>query len=206
MVRTDPDNRFLKKNSKWHETCINHCWENKTMRKHSGFTVVELLVVIALIGTIAAIAVPNFISWLPNYRLRSAADDLYSNFQIVKLGAIKNNNNWAIVFNEGADSYTLISDYGGTNTTEKTVVLSSYKSGVGFGNGNATQDIPVNGFPNGMVSYTSPNDTAVFNPQGLTTTLGYVYLSNDQGAARAVGTPFLAGAIVSREWRGASWQ
>lgn len=70
------------------------------MRKHSGFTTVELLVVIALIGIIAAIAVPNFISWLPNYRLRSATHDLYSNFQKAKLTAVKRNTNCAVRFDD----------------------------------------------------------------------------------------------------------
>ena len=63
-----------------------------------GFTVVELMMVIAMIGLVTAIAVPNFIDFLPDYRLRSATRDLFSNFQKAKLTAIKRNVNTAVCF------------------------------------------------------------------------------------------------------------
>ena len=78
------------------------------MRNNSGFTTVELLVVIALIAIIAAIAVPNFIGWMPTYRLRAATHDLYSNFQKAMLTAVKRNTNCAIEFNDSG--YLLFSD------------------------------------------------------------------------------------------------
>ena len=44
----------------------------------------ELLVVMFLIGAIAAIAIPAFVGWLPSYRLRAASSEMFSNFQFAR--------------------------------------------------------------------------------------------------------------------------
>lgn len=70
------------------------------MRKDSGFSLMELMTAIAILAILAAIAIPNYIGWLPNYRLRGAARDVFSNFQKAKSTAIKRNSNCAITFNQ----------------------------------------------------------------------------------------------------------
>jgi len=70
---------------------MNTKMERDKMKNSKGFTLIEVVVVIALIGILAAIAIPNYISWLPNYRLKGAARDLYSSLQKAKLEAVKRN-------------------------------------------------------------------------------------------------------------------
>ncbi|MEW6671453.1 MAG: GspH/FimT family pseudopilin [Thermodesulfobacteriota bacterium] len=70
------------------------------MDKSTGFTVVELLVAIALVAIVTTIAIPSLIDWLPDYRLRSACHDLFSNFQKAKLNAVKQNVNTVVCFND----------------------------------------------------------------------------------------------------------
>ncbi len=70
------------------------------MKRTNGFTTVELIVVIALFVVLVGIAIPGFSRWLPNYRLRAAARDMFSNFQQAKLTAVKRYQTCAITFNQ----------------------------------------------------------------------------------------------------------
>ena len=68
------------------------------MRKERGFSLVELITVIALLAILAAIAVPGYISWRSNSQLRRAALDVYSSLQKTKSEAVKRNILCAVTF------------------------------------------------------------------------------------------------------------
>ncbi len=180
----------------------------------SGVTLIEILVIMVILAALAAAAIPTFAVWLPNYRLKSAARDLYSNFQMAKMGAVNNNSDWAVIFDNEISSpndkysYSIASGRGdngvwdvpvGDEPIEKTVELAGYK-GVRFGHGNAGEPAGTT-FGDG-ISY-NPNRT-VFNPRG-TCEAGYVYLQNEKNTAYAVGTQS-SGAILLRKWTGSKWQ
>lgn len=182
----------------------------RTIRKNSGFSAVELMVVIAIIAILTAITVPNVLSWIPAKRLRAASDELYGNLQYARMMAIKNNVDWAISFNFSGNSYTVISDWLGSGEAPvRTVSLLKYGSGVRYGVGSATKSVPGGSITSALAdgnSYDSPNSTAVFDAKGTADNLGYVYLCNDGGSAVALGTPSLAGIIAQREWSGTNWK
>jgi len=68
--------------------------------KKDGFTLMELMVTMVVLAIVVTITIPVFARWLPDYRLRAAARDLYSNFQLAKMTAVRNNANCAITFNQ----------------------------------------------------------------------------------------------------------
>ncbi len=68
------------------------------MRKDMGFTLVEMMVVIAIMAIVSAIAVPNFYSYAAGMKLRSASRDLYSTLQNTRMKAVRQNTRWAVQF------------------------------------------------------------------------------------------------------------
>jgi len=73
------------------------------MRLHNehGFTLVEVMTVVAIIAIMAAVAAPNFSSWTVNAKLKGAARELFSNMQNARMQAVKSNTTVTFTFTPG---------------------------------------------------------------------------------------------------------
>ncbi len=78
------------------------------MTKNSGFTLIELMIVIAIIGVISAIAVPNMIAWRANHQLSGSAREVLSAINGARLEAVKNNAFVTVTFDTGARVLTTV--------------------------------------------------------------------------------------------------
>jgi type IV fimbrial biogenesis protein FimT len=61
----------------------------KRSLRQRGFTLMELMITVAIVGTLAAFAIPAVQDYLATGRLRSAASDLYSSLLQARSEAIK---------------------------------------------------------------------------------------------------------------------
>ena len=75
------------------------------MRKDAGVTAIELIVVIAIIGTLTAIGVPNYLIYKSNYSLKGAVSTLRGDLHGTKMLAIKRGVEYRVVFT--ASGYTI---------------------------------------------------------------------------------------------------
>ena len=161
---------------------LQHC------HKHSGFSLIEIMIGIAIFGIIATVAAPSFQSWSRNYQLKSASNDLCSHMQMAKLGAVKENIPWTVNFN--ASGYNI------KDGSEKIVKTVSFDTKY-----------------NHQIQYKSPTSsteydsaTLTFNPNG-TSNSGFAYISNkEKSGYYKVGLSFSNGFITLQKWNGSQWK
>ena len=108
----------------------------------NGFTLVELLAVVAVIGVISAIAIPAFSSYYEECCVSAAVSEITAMIKEAKQNALTAERYYAIGFNTGSGTVSLIAGRGpdGTWNTVDDQVVRSFKladkgGGLRFGYG-----------------------------------------------------------------------
>jgi len=130
-----------------------------------GITLMELIIVMAIIALGAVLMVPNIGAWLPNYRLRSATRDIVSTMRLAQMKAVSTNVPYTVTFDEGNNSY-----------------IVQYQTTSGLKDDGATQRLPA-GIT--MSADFEGLDSAVFNPNS-TASSGNLRLQNTKGGQKTV--------------------
>ena len=189
-----------------------------------GFSLTELIVVLAIILLLAALAIPNFTNIAANIRLKSAATNVSGLMQRARILAAKNNATYGIAYATMNGAGVACIDLNLSNTCTAGEPLIAFKSSV----------TPASGAPTGgggqPSAYVLVGDTGstnydnttrlAYSARGLpcayvsstcnTPAAGYfVYYFTD---ARANGSTGWAAVVVTRTgrskvltWNGASW-
>jgi len=138
----------------------------------------ELMMAISIIAIISAIAVPNFISWIPKRKLGVASRDVLGALETARMQAVRSRSNAVIQFPNNTDYMIWVDngEGGGTandgiqNGTEQIIRNASMPAGITITSasfsGNNTFVFDPRGFPldtggnptNGQVRITNPKD------------------------------------------------
>lgn len=152
-----------------------------------GFSLIELIVVMAIAGILLGVAVFSMQGVMEGYKVRGAARQLYSDMQMARLSAIKGGRNWALCFTPGtpftsysirntpgADGNLCTSDdptSGPTPFFFRTVDISAAYKGMAFAqsfSGNNVEFMPNGTASSGNVTITNGTRTVQVTVNGST--------------------------------------
>ena len=148
-------------------------------KRESGFTLIEMMIVVAVFAIMATVAIPTFISLLPGMRLNGSARDIFVVMNQIRMRAVAKNTVGVIRFDTG-NSWTAWVDDGlaginywyDSNTTPPDTLIKSGTTETGV-----------------TISTDIPSNTFAFNSRGLpagTPSAYTVTLTNTEGDTRIV--------------------
>lgn len=192
--------------------------DRRTMKKATGFTVIELLIAAGILGILSSIAIPSYNVWLPKTRVNGAARELFTELQLAKMRAISENNDYVVTFDAANNTYSIYDDddhdfaTAGAEWDElvKTIDIDSRHPGIAYG--YVSGKSPSGSAITKAVTFSGLPRRVAFSPTGLANKNGSIYLvptadtSNSRKDRQRVITVLKTGRVRLYRHTGSSWE
>ena len=101
----------------------------QTHKSHTGFTLVEMLIVVTILGILASVVLPSMNSTSSVIGLEAAARTMAADLRIARQSAVQYNSTYAVTMNLSANSYQIVFTGTGTVPTLTNTLWSSTTNG-----------------------------------------------------------------------------
>lgn len=144
------------------------------IKQNQGFTLIELMITVVILGIFAAIAVPSFTAFVNNNRLQSASNELASLLLFARSNAVQNNTAHIVCLSAGTWTVKRASLCTSTNDLRSIVSPASINIAA------SASAMPMTFNPNGTTS-NSPRFIAC---NGTDAASGYLFTVKNTGQVR----------------------
>ena len=158
-------------------------------RNQPGFSLIELAIILAIVGILAAIAIPNIMEMTPRIRLNNAAQGITTDLQLARMRSIATGNEYRLNFNVSQESYIIEEGNRSSGSTSWT----------------AAQDQEERRFSDSSNIYYHKNidiqsvtQNPIFTPKGLSATTSTIHIQNSRGDKKSISVN-IAGNIKVTE-------
>ena len=143
--------------------------KSRRMRCSRGFTLMEMMIVVVVIGIVAGLAVPSFLSYMPKLRVKAAAREIVSELRLARSKAVSERRPFGVAFNVGDNTLISFADTDDPPSQVYSVSDSLLRADTLDG------DISLN-------SCTYANNCVVFNSTGAASTSGDLQIVTADGS------------------------
>ena len=141
------------------------------LETEAGFTLIETMVVVGILGLLVGVAIPNFLDWNRHYKLKEAVGALHSSINLARMTAVNQNTTITVtVCYQQATCPTAIAGppavagYANPTPSQVTVLFRNPTGGDVMPLLTLDSEVSLTDATNGTV--TAPQDTQ-FNPLGM---------------------------------------
>lgn len=161
-----------------------------------GLTLVEVAVTVAIVGILAMIAIPSFISIMPRIRLNNSTQTLANEIAMSRMAAIAKSTDYQVVFDPVGERYNIRQFVSGTWLQNATTNIASFADleGVKYLSDDSTA-------PNTLQLNATGTTNVPLSKEAV-----YITLQTQDGIVKRRVVVWMTGRIATEKWiGGTSW-